>query len=186
VLPGTKVWKSRRSTERDLRHMAPRSGRAAGPESGTCATWDQDLEKPQVSRSAGRDLQCNIVISCFFSKDFLFCVGPPLGAAFRISTFDHAAALAVRARSVILGRPSGGRGKPRPYKAPRSGKAAGPQSGTCATWLRKARSALHAYGTGRGGRYARRSLHCARRRCRINLFGPILVYRGCKRKGVAE
>jgi hypothetical protein len=56
------------------------------------------------------------------------CVGPPLGAAFRISTLDHAAALVVMARSVILVRPSGGRGhapygarrgKPRPYKVPR-------------------------------------------------------------------
>jgi hypothetical protein len=43
--------------------------------------------------------------SCFFGKHFSSCVGPSLGAAFR-------------ARSVILGRPSGGRGHA-PYGARR-------------------------------------------------------------------
>jgi len=56
-------------------------------------------EKPQ-------SLQCQDVNPCFLGKHFSSCVGPPLGAAFRVSPFDHAAALGVRARSVILGHPS--------------------------------------------------------------------------------
>ena len=68
-------------------------------------------------RHALTPVRCQVVNPCFFGKHFSSCVGPPLGAAFRVSTFDHAAAPAVRARSVILGRPSEAGASPGPTRS---------------------------------------------------------------------
>jgi hypothetical protein len=100
-----------------------------GAASGAGRSKPDALAAPgeSVGRSGPRPaLQCQVVISCFFGKHFSSWVGPPLGAAFGVSIFGHAAPLGVKTRSVILGCPSGGRGhapygarrgRPRPYNA---------------------------------------------------------------------